>query len=124
MGYRTYSIAGTTSSVRDYALLPGNYPHQQGKLNYTSHTPSRLVTAHFVAVTDSMSPPDGGGTSIHNPQPALGLPTASQPSEGPASPEDIPTEDATPPGGHHVPSSGENPTSPAEAAEPAILGGF
>ena len=73
---------------------------------------------------DSASPPDGGGTTIHNPQPALGPLTTSQPSEGPASPEDIPTEDATPPGGHHVPPSGENPTSPAEAAEPAILGGF
>ena len=27
-------------------------------------------------------------------------------------------------GGHHIPSSGENPTSPAKAMEPAILGGF
>ena len=71
---------------------------------------------------DSASPPDGGGASTHNPQPALGLLTTSQPLEGPVSPEDIPTEDATPPGGHHVPSSGENPMSSAEAAEPAILG--
>ena len=70
---------------------------------------------------DSASPPDGGGASIHNPQPALGPLTASQPSEGPASPKDIPTEDAAPPGGHHVPSSGEIPMSPAEAAEPTIL---
>ena len=73
---------------------------------------------------DQGSPPDGGGASSHNPQPALGPLTASQLSEGPASPEDIPTEDAAPPGGHHVPSSGEKPTSPAEAAEPAIPGGF
>ena len=73
---------------------------------------------------DSASPPDGGGASIHNPQCTLGPLTASQPSEGPASPEDIPIDDATPPGGHHIPSSGENPTSPAEAVEPAILGGF
>ena len=73
---------------------------------------------------DSASPPDGGGASIHNPQPALGPLTVSQPSEGPASPEDIPTDDAAPPGGHHVPSSGENPTSPAKAEEPAIPGGF
>ena len=73
---------------------------------------------------DSASPPDGGGASIHNPQPALGPLTASQPSEGPASPEDIPTEDAAPPGEHHIPPSGENPMSPAEAAEPAIPGGF
>ena len=41
--------------MHDYALLPGNYPHQQGKLNYTSHLSSRLVTAHFVAVTVSAS---------------------------------------------------------------------
>ena len=73
---------------------------------------------------DSASPPDEGGASIHNPQPALGPLTASQPLEGPASPEDIPTEDAAPPEEHHVPSSGENPTSPAEAVEPAIPGGF
>ena len=73
---------------------------------------------------DSASPPDGGGATVHNPQPTLDPLTASQPSERPASPEDIPTEDAAPPGGHHNPSSGENPTSPAEAAEPAILGGF
>ena len=73
---------------------------------------------------DSTSPPDGGGATIHNPQPTLCPLTASQPSEGPAFPEDIPTGDATPLEGHHVPSSGENPTSPAEAAEPAILGGF
>ena len=72
---------------------------------------------------DSTSPPDGGA-SIHNPQPTLGLLTTSQPSEGPASPEDIPTNDTAPLGGHHIPSSGENPMSPAEAAEPAILGGF
>ena len=73
---------------------------------------------------DSASPPDGGGTNIHKPQPALGLLTASQPSEGPASPKDIPTDDTAPSGGHHIPSSGENPMSPAEAMEPAILGGF
>ena len=73
---------------------------------------------------DSVSPPDGGGANIHHPQPALGPLTASQPLEGPASPEDIPTDDAAPSGGHHVPSSGENPTSPAEAAEPAIPGSF
>ena len=30
MGSRTYSRAGTTSSVHDYALLPGDYLHQQG----------------------------------------------------------------------------------------------
>ena len=73
---------------------------------------------------DSASPPDEGGANIHNPQPVLGLLTASQPLEGPASPEDIPTDNAAPPGGHHIPSSGENPTSPAEAVEPTILGGF
>ena len=73
---------------------------------------------------DSASPLDGGGANIHNPRPTLGLLTTSQPSEGPASPEDIPTDNAAPPGGHHIPSSGENPTSPAEATEPAILGGF
>ena len=49
---------GTTSSVLDYALLPGNYPHQQGQLNYTSHPSSRLVTAHFVAVTNWNSDDD------------------------------------------------------------------
>ena len=36
----------------------------------------------------------------------------------------ISTDDAAPPGGHHIPSSGENPMSPAEAAEPIIPGGF
>ena len=73
---------------------------------------------------DSASPPDEGGATIHNLQPALGLLTASQPLEGPASPEDIPTDNAAPPGGHHILSSGENPMSPAEATEPAIPGGF
>ena len=73
---------------------------------------------------DSASPPDEGGADIHSPQPALDLITTSQPSEGPAFPEDIPTDDAAPPGGHHIPSAGENPTSPAKATEPAILGGF
>ena len=72
---------------------------------------------------DSTSPPDGGA-NIHSLQPTLGPLTASRHSEGPISPEDIPTDDATPPGGHHMPSSGENPTSPAEATEPAIPGGF
>ena len=33
-------------------------------------------------------------------------------------------KNAAPPGGHHIPSSGENPRSPAEAAEPTIPGGF
>ena len=73
---------------------------------------------------DSASPPDEGGAAIHSPQPTLDLLTTSQPSEGPASPEDIPTDDTAPPGGHHIPSSGENPMSPAEAVEPAIPGGF
>ena len=73
---------------------------------------------------DSTSPPDGGGADIHSSQPALDPITTSQPLEGPASPEDIPTDDATPPGGHHIPSSGENPMSPAEAVEPTIPGGF
>ena len=73
---------------------------------------------------DSASPPDGRGASIHNPQPTLGPLTTSQPSEGPASPEDIPTDDAAPAGGHHIPSSGENPTPLTEATEPAIPGGF
>ena len=73
---------------------------------------------------NSMSPPDGGGATIQSPQPALGPLTASQSSEGPASPEEIPTDNAAPPGGHHIPSSGENPTSLAKAAEPAIPGGF
>ena len=73
---------------------------------------------------NSASPSDGGGADIHSPQPALGPLTTSQPSEGPASPEDIPTDNTAPPGGHHVPPSGENPTSPAEAVEPTILGGF
>ena len=72
---------------------------------------------------DSVSPPDGGA-NIHSLRPALGPLTSSQPSEGSASPEDIPTNDTTPPGGHHIPSSGENPTSPAKAVEPAISGGF
>ena len=72
---------------------------------------------------DSASPPDRGA-NIHSPRPTLGLLTASQPSEGPASPENIPTDDASPPGGHHISSSGENPMSTAEAAEPAIPGGF
>ena len=71
MGYRTYSIVGTTSSVHDYALLPGNYPHQQGKLNYTSHTQSRLVTAHFVAVTPELADFASASavTSMHTPAP-------------------------------------------------------
>ena len=73
---------------------------------------------------DSASPPDGGGATIHNPQPTLGPLTTDQPLEGPASPEDILTDDAAPPGGHHNPPSGKNPTSPAKAVEPAILGGF
>ena len=72
---------------------------------------------------DSTSPPDGGANP-YNTQPALGLLTTSQPLKGPASPEDIPTNDAAPPGGHHILSSGENPMSPAEAMEPIILGGF
>ena len=93
---------------------PATQRHRLSSWRYKVALPTR----------DSASPPDGGGASIHNPQPALGLLTASQPSEGPASPEDIPTDDAAPPGGHHVPSSGENPTSPAKATEPAILGGF
>ena len=45
------SKAGTTSSVHDYTLLPGNYPHQQGNSTTQVTTPSRLVTAHFVVVT-------------------------------------------------------------------------
>ena len=73
---------------------------------------------------DSVSPPDGGEANMHNPQPALGPLTTSQPSEGPASPEDILTDNTAPPGGYHVPSSGENPMSPAKAVEPAIPGGF
>ena len=73
---------------------------------------------------DSVSPPDGGGANIPSPQPTLGPLTTSQPSEGPASPEDISTDDAAPPKGHHIPSSGENPMSPAKAAEPTIPGGF
>ena len=77
-----------------------------------------------LSTRDSTSPPDGGGANIHSPQPTLGPLTTSQPSERPASPEDIPTDDATPPGGHQVPSSGENPMSLAEATEPTILGGF
>ena len=64
------------------------------------------------------------GANLHSTQPTLGPLTASQPLENPASPEDISTDNAAPPGGHHIPSSGENPTSPAEAAEPAIPGGF
>ena len=72
---------------------------------------------------DSTSAPDGGA-NLHSAQPILGLLTASQPSEGPASPEDIPINNPAPPGGHHTPSSGENPTSPTEAMEPVILGGF
>ena len=73
---------------------------------------------------DSASPLDGGGANTHSPQPTLDPLTTSQPSEGPASPEDIPTDNAAPPEGHHIPSSGENPTSPAKATEPAIPGGF
>ena len=73
---------------------------------------------------DSASPPDGGGACIHNSQPTLGPLTTSQPSEGPASPKDIPTDNAAPPGGHHDPPSGENPMSLAKATEPAIPGGF
>ena len=72
----------------------------------------------------SMSPSDGGGVDIHSPQPTLDLLTTSQPSEGPVSPEDIPTDNAAPPGGHHIPFSSENPTSPTEATEPTIPGGF
>ena len=49
-----YSRAGTTSSVHDYALLPGQHPHQQGNSTTQVTTPSRLVTAHFVAVTVSV----------------------------------------------------------------------
>ena len=75
-------------------------------------------------IGDSASPPDGGGANTHSPQPTLDPLTTNQPLKGPASPEDIPTDDAAPSGRHHIPSSSENPTSPAEAAEPAILGGF
>ena len=42
---------GTASSVHDYALLPGSYPHQQGNPTTQVTTPSWLVAAHFVAVT-------------------------------------------------------------------------
>ena len=51
--------------MRDYALSSGHYPHRQGKLKYTSHLLSRLVTAHFVAVTV----PTGvtGDTVAHTP---------------------------------------------------------
>ena len=72
---------------------------------------------------DSASPPEGE-TNPYSAQPTLGLLTASQPSEGPASSEDIPTNDTTSPGGHHIPFSGENPMSPAKAMEPVILRGF
>ena len=37
--------------MHDYALSIGHHPHRRGKLNHTSHPSSRLVTAHFVAVT-------------------------------------------------------------------------
>ena len=46
-----YSKAGTTSSVHDYALLPGLYPHQQGNSTTQVTKMSQLVTAHFVVVT-------------------------------------------------------------------------
>ena len=84
------------------------------------------IHARSHALTLVYDPPFAAteGANLHNTQPALGPLTASQPSEGPASPKNIPTDDAAPPGGHHIPSSGENPMSPAEAAEPAILGGF
>ena len=58
--------------MHDNALLPGNYPHQQGTLNYTSHTTSRLVTAHFVAVTPSSSsesPHESDMQGTHSPSP-------------------------------------------------------
>ena len=41
----------TTSSVHDYALLLGNYLHKQGNSTTQVTHSSRLVTAHFVAVT-------------------------------------------------------------------------
>ena len=72
---------------------------------------------------DSASPLDGGA-NLYNTQSTLGPLTTSQPLERPTSPKDIPTDNATPPGGHHIPSSGENPMSPTEATEPVILGGF
>ena len=72
---------------------------------------------------DSTSPPDGGA-NLYSAQPTLGPLTASQPLENPASPKNIPTNNAASPGGHHIPSSGENPMSLAKAAEPVIPGGF
>ena len=43
--------------MHDYALSLGHYPYRRGKLNHTSHLPSRLVTAHFVAVTGAAVDP-------------------------------------------------------------------
>ena len=37
--------------MHDYALSLGHHPHRQGNSTNTSHPLSRLVTAHFVAVT-------------------------------------------------------------------------
>ena len=48
--------------MHDYALSLGQHPHRRGKLNQTSHAASRLVTAHFVAVTEEE------GYMWHNPK--------------------------------------------------------